>query len=160
MYEFFRVEESGGRLRVGECSELVEGLITASQLDEATNTVLSMVAADTHPNLRVFKYLLLTLASAGRVEPIQAFHRYITDHGLKQRLSYDNLLCTAYTAAGRAQEVLEDLAKAIRDTPDTGLQQLAQNFPRGGVMGILEKQPNYLPQGVYVSGSNHKVYMR
>ena len=144
------MEESGDRLSVTACSELVEGLITAGQLDEATNTALSMVAANTHPAPHVFKFLLLTLANAGKVESMQAFQRYITDHNLKRRLTYDNVVCTAYVAAGRSQEVLEDLAKTIKDTPDTGLQELAQNFPRGGVMGILERNPDSLPQGVYV----------
>ncbi|KAG0727541.1 Leucine-rich PPR motif-containing protein, mitochondrial [Chionoecetes opilio] len=141
------MEESGDRLSINACSELVEGLITVGQLDKATEIALSMMAADTHPILRILKFLLLTLSSGGKVEQFQAFHKYIMNHNLKRRLNYDNLLCNAYVAAGRTEEVLEGLAKDIKDTPDTGLQELAYSFPRGGVMGILEKQPNYLPQG-------------
>ncbi|MPC50336.1 hypothetical protein E2C01_044164 [Portunus trituberculatus] len=108
-----------------------------------------MVSANTHPNPRVFKFLLLTLASAGQVEPIKALERYITDHSLKRRLNYDNLLCTAYITAGRSEEVLDDLLKAVKNTSDKNLEELAQNFPRGGILGILEKEPNHLAQGVY-----------
>ena len=150
LYICFRIEESGGHLPTAASSELVEGLITVDQLDEATNIVLSMVAKNAHPTPRIFKFLLLKLASAGRVESIQALQRYITDHSLKRRLNYDNLLSTAYANAGRTQEVLDVLAKTIKDTPDTNLQELEQNFPRGGFMGILEKHPDYQPQGVYV----------
>ena len=145
----FRIEDSGGHLSITACSDLVEGLIKTGKLNEATNTVLAMVSADTHPNPRVFKFLLLTLASTGQVEPIQALERYITDHSLKRRLNYDNLLCTAYVAAGRSEEVLNDLVKTVKDTPDKNLEELSQNFPRGGILGILEKHPNHLPQGMY-----------
>ncbi|XP_063887839.1 leucine-rich PPR motif-containing protein, mitochondrial-like [Scylla paramamosain] len=141
-----QVEESGGHLTITACSDLVEGLIKAGKLNEATNTVLAMVSADTHPNPRVFKFLLLTLAGTGQVEPIQALERYITDHSLKRRLNYDNLLCTAYITAGRSEEVLDDLLKTVKDVPDTKLEELAQNFPRGGILGILEKHPNHLTQ--------------
>lgn len=66
-------------LSVAECSELVEGLVRDGRLQEAADTVLSMVATGIHPMPRVFKYLLVALASAGQIEPIQALQKYISN---------------------------------------------------------------------------------
>nr|CAD7568028.1 unnamed protein product [Timema californicum] len=64
----------------------------------------------------------------------------------KKLLSFDNRLCYANFVAGRISEYLGELEEKIEQAKDEELPKLLEAFPRGGLVGILEKDPSLLPQ--------------
>lgn len=60
--------------------------------------------------------------------------------------SFDNRLCHANVVAGKAAEYLKTLTEEIENAKDNDFVLLAEKFPRGGAIGILEKHPELQPE--------------
>ena len=65
----------------------------------------------------------------------------------KRHISYHNKVCNAYTAANMADQYLDMLEKDFDQT--TNLESLAECFPRGGIIGLLEKFPKLVEKCKY-----------
>lgn len=142
------VEESGGRLSVTEESKLLELFVQESKLEEAAKLAREMIVTGQYPLPRVFKFLLNQLAKAGNVEAIEFFDKYI-DENLKRTLSYNNRLCNAYLAAGRAEEFLDELSSIVESS--RSVEDIRGKFPAGGIMGILQRQKDLMPKVVSIA---------
>merc|ERR1719273_187629 len=106
-----------------------------------------MLARDTHPLPKIFRFLLNKLATLGSVEEILAIGHFLPTK-IKKDVSFDNRLCNAYLSAGRGSEFLEvlvqDLAIAARSGDPEQLAAVKDRFPRGGAMGLLDSHPELL----------------
>nr|CAD7395757.1 unnamed protein product [Timema poppensis] len=132
-------------LTLREQSQIIEILLKESRLAEASKMMLSMLRNNTHPITRIFNFLVIQLANAGDVNTLNEIGSLITP-AKKKLLSFDNRLCYANFVAGRISEYLGELEKKIEQAKDEELPNLLEAFPRGGLVGILEKDPSLLPQ--------------
>merc|ERR1712032_172747 len=141
------MERLGRPVNVTETSSLVEQLIRADMTVEASEVTRGMLARDTHPLPKIFRFLLNKLATLGSVEEILAIGHFLPTK-IKKDVSFDNRLCNAYLSAGRGSEFLEvlvqDLALAARSGDPEQLAAVKDRFPRGGAMGLLDSHPELL----------------
>jgi len=141
------MERLGRPVNVTETSSLVEQLIRADMTVEASEVTRGMLARDTHPLPKIFRFLLNKLATLGSVEEILSIGQYLPTK-IKKDVSFDNRLCNAYLSAGRGSEFLEvlvqDLAIAARSGDSEQLAAVKDRFPRGGAMGLLDSHPELL----------------
>jgi len=141
------MERLGKGVNVTETSSLVEQLIRADLTVEASEVTRCMLARDTHPLPKIFRFLLNKLATLGSVEEILAIGQYLPTK-IKKDVSFDNRLCNAYLSAGRGQEFLEVLVKdldlAVRSGNEEQINSIKDKFPRGGAMGLLDSHPELL----------------
>jgi len=141
------MERLGRPVNVTETSSLVEQLIRADMTVEASEVTRGMLARDTHPLPKIFRFLLNKLATLGSVEEILAIGHFLPTK-IKKDVSFDNRLCNAYLSAGRGSEFLEvlvqDLALAARSGDPEELAAVKDRFPRGGAMGLLDSHPELL----------------
>jgi len=141
------MERLGRPVNVTETSSLVEQLIRADMTVEASEVTRGMLARDTHPLPKIFRFLLNKLATLGSVEEILAIGHFLPTK-IKKDVSFDNRLCNAYLSAGRGSEFLEvlvqDLALAARSGDTEELAAVKDRFPRGGAMGLLDSHPELL----------------
>jgi len=138
------MERLGRPVNVTETSSLVEQLIRADLTAEAGEVTRGMLARDTHPLPKIFRFLLNKLAMLGGVEEILAIGAFLPTK-IKKDVSFDNRLCNAYLSAGRGAEFLEglvaDLAMAATSGEEEQLAAVKDRFPRGGAMGLLDSHP-------------------
>lgn len=139
-----RLEKSGMKLSVTNESKLIEGLLQESRLPEATKLAREMAVAGQLPLMRIMKYLLNKLSSAGDVDAVKFFDQYL-DENQRRSMSYNNRLCNAYMNAGRTEEFLEELS-AVADKTDVSAANMKAKFPAGGIMGILQHKSELLPK--------------
>ncbi|XP_045595399.2 leucine-rich PPR motif-containing protein, mitochondrial [Procambarus clarkii] len=140
-----QIELSGKQSTISDRSKLIERLLQDGQLGEASRMTRDMLISGTHPIARVLKFLMIQLAKAGDVETITFCTKYLSDD-LKRRIKISNSLCAAYRNSGRSEEVLENLQTKLQEATDIDLPRLDEEFPRGGVIGILEESPQLLPK--------------
>ncbi|XP_071514137.1 leucine-rich PPR motif-containing protein, mitochondrial isoform X2 [Panulirus ornatus] len=140
-----QLELLGVLLNVRNRSELIEGLVQENQIGEAVKITREMLLSGAHPIQRILRFLMIQVAKAGDVETIMLFGKYI-DANMKKRVSYDNLLCLAYNQSGRWEDFVEDLSHEIQAASDTELPHLSQQFPRGGIIGIMDQHADSLPK--------------
>ncbi|XP_063242318.1 leucine-rich PPR motif-containing protein, mitochondrial [Bacillus rossius redtenbacheri] len=126
-------------------SSLVEKLIKANRLGEASKMVLSMLEKESTPTNRVFNFLMNRLAMAGDVDTLVKIGAHLTPDQ-KKAVTYDNRLCNAYASSGRSSEYLGLLERELEQARDEDLDQIAEKFPRGGAVGLLEEHPEVVPQ--------------
>merc|ERR1719220_1590643 len=100
------MESLGKTTNVTETSALIEQLIRAEMMMEASNLTKGMLMRNTHPLPKIFRFLLNKLAVAGSVEEILELGQLLPTK-IKKDVSFDNRLCNAYLAAGRGKEFLE-----------------------------------------------------
>ncbi|XP_067009709.2 leucine-rich PPR motif-containing protein, mitochondrial [Anabrus simplex] len=134
------VSEGKDNLSVTDNSALIEGLVRENQLGEASNLVVDMLGANSHPLPRVFRFLLNRLAFAGEVDALVAIGKLL-DPETKKMVSFDNRLCHANVVAGRGSQYLDSLEEEINGATKENLEEIAAKFPRGGAIGLLENQP-------------------
>lgn len=128
------------QLNVNDYSLLLENLVKEERQHEAAKLCFDMLKKNLHPLPRVFRFLLNKIANSGDVQTIESIGSKLNSE-MKKLLSFDNRLCHAYIVAGRAEEYLETLVKEIENAKDEHVAILAEKFPRGGAVGILEKCP-------------------
>lgn len=68
---------------------------------------------------------------------------------VKKRISYDNKLCHAYVTSGQANVYLQNLDKLIENLVHDDLTTIAESFPRGGALGLLQTGPDIVQQCLY-----------
>merc|ERR1719483_1455044 len=108
------MERLGRVVNVTETSALVEQLIRADLMGEAGEVTRGMLARDTHPLPKIFRFLLNKLAIMGSVDEILAVGQYLPSK-IKKDVSFDNRLCNAYLSAGRGAEFLGVLVKDLEE---------------------------------------------
>ncbi|KAF2894634.1 hypothetical protein ILUMI_11532 [Ignelater luminosus] len=131
------------RISVVDMSNLIEQLVRKDRINEATKYTFELLDRSTHPIPRVFRYLLNKLTSTGDLQSLNAIGQRISTE-LKKILSFDNKVCHANMIMGNAAEYLDNLEKEIDNAKDEELIGIAEKFPRGGILGILEKHPEYI----------------
>lgn len=144
---YLELEKTGKELNVTESSALIELLVKEDLCNEATAIADKMLARETYPMPKIFRFLLNRLASGGQVESMNKLGSYLTPR-VKKEVSFDNRLCNAYLAAGRGGDYLDMLKRELDNALTTDsldeekLQGLKDKFPRGGAMGLLESNPH------------------
>ncbi|XP_023722989.1 leucine-rich PPR motif-containing protein, mitochondrial isoform X2 [Cryptotermes secundus] len=130
-------------LSVGDLSALVQGLVKADRCGEASKVVLGMMEKGIYPAFRVLRFLMNRLAIAGDIDTLTAIGNLLTPEK-KKRVSFDNRFCHANVVAGKAVEYMKTLTEEIENVKDSDLESLAEKFPRGGAIAILENHPELL----------------
>lgn len=128
------------QLNVNDYSALLENLVKQERQNDANRLCFEMLKKNLHPIPRVFRFLLNKIANNGDVLTIEAIGNKLSSD-MKKLVSFDNRLCHANIVAGKAEEYLETLVKEIENAKDEHVNILAEKFPRGGAVGILEKCP-------------------
>ena len=141
------MESLGKTTNVTETSALIEQLIRAEMMMEASNLTKGMLMRNTHPLPKIFRFLLNKLAVAGSVEEILELGQLLPTK-IKKDVSFDNRLCNAYLAAGRGKEFLEmmiaNVERATHFNDPEQVNRIKDQFPRGGAMGLLDSYPELL----------------
>ncbi|KAK9707701.1 Pentacotripeptide-repeat region of PRORP [Popillia japonica] len=127
---------------INDDSNLIEKLIQENRIQEATNLTRDLLQKNQTPMTRVFRFLLNKLANNGDVKTIEELGTYL-NKDVKKLVSFDNRICHANLVGGNSTEYLQSLENDIDNATPEDLPQLAEKFPRGGVVGILEKHPEY-----------------
>lgn len=144
---YMSMESLGKTTNVTETSALIEQLIRADMMTEASSITQGMLLRNTHPLPKIFRFLLNKLAVNGSVEDILQLGQFLPTK-IKKDVSYDNRLCNAYLSAGRGQEFLEvlisELDQAIVSNNPEQINIIKDQFPRGGAMGLLDSYPELL----------------
>ena len=144
---FLAMESLGKTTNVTETSALIEQLIRADMMTDASQITQAMLIRNTHPLPKIFRFLLNKLAVNGSVEDILQLGQFLPTK-IKKDVSFDNRLCNAYLSAGRGQEFLEvliaDLNQAIQSNDPEQMNLIKDQFPRGGAMGLLDSYPELL----------------
>ncbi|KAK5643251.1 hypothetical protein RI129_007096 [Pyrocoelia pectoralis] len=130
-------------LSVTDASNLIEQLVHKERLQDATKIALELLDRSLIVVPRVFRFLLNNLAHKGDVENLTLIGTRI-NHDTKKLLSFDNRLCHANLVAGNAAEYLDKLEHEIANVKEGEIVLLAEKFPRGGVLGIMEKHPELI----------------
>ncbi|KAK8734064.1 hypothetical protein OTU49_005996 [Cherax quadricarinatus] len=145
-----KIQLSGGQLNIDDRSKLIEGLVQDSRFGEAASLAREMLSSGTYPHLRILKFLVTNLAKNGDVESVIFLEKYMNDI-MKKQIKFDNLLCLAYKVSGRTEEFLENLLIQIQSARTHELESLGIHFPRGGIIGIMEDSPQFLPKVITIS---------
>jgi len=144
---YVAMESLGKTTNVTETSALIEQLIRADMMSDASNITQGMLIRNTHPLPKIFRFLLNKLAVNGSVEEILQLGQFLPTK-IKKDVSFDNRLCNAYLSAGRGQEFLEvliaELDQAILTKDPEHVNIIKDQFPRGGAMGLLDTYPELL----------------
>ncbi|KAH8295864.1 hypothetical protein KR018_004809 [Drosophila ironensis] len=137
---------AGERVGVVDTSRLIELLVRADRLSEATKYVEELLAEKLHPQPKIFKFYLNKIAASGDLETLQKIGKQLNEEQ-KRLVSFDNRYCHANIVAGKADQFLKQLTTEIEaaKTPAEAAK-LADKFPRGGAVGILDKHPELVPQ--------------
>ncbi|XP_017094537.2 leucine-rich PPR motif-containing protein, mitochondrial [Drosophila bipectinata] len=138
--------QGGDKVGVLDTSRLIELLVRADRLTEATKYVEELLSEKLHPQPKIFKFYLNKIAAAGDLETLNKIGQQLTEEQ-KRLVSFDNRFCHANIVAGKAEQFLKQLSTDIEaaKTPEEAAKQ-AEKFPRGGAVGILDKHPELVPQ--------------
>lgn len=64
-------------------------------------------------------------------------------------VSYENRLCNAYLSSNRAPEYINQMQQSLQNAKsDEEIADMAARFPKGTVIGILEKCPELTDQSM------------
>ncbi|KRT80285.1 hypothetical protein AMK59_7357 [Oryctes borbonicus] len=127
---------------INDDSSLIEKLIQDNRIQEATNLTRDLIQRNQTPITRVFRFLLNRLANNGDAKTIEELGGSL-HKDMKKLVSFDNRICHANLVSGNSAEYLEQLENDIDNAKAEDLPLLAEKFPRGGAVGILEKHPEY-----------------
>lgn len=127
-------------LSVHDYSALLENLVKEERQNEAAKLCFEMLRKNISPIPRVFRFFLNKIANNGDVRTIESIGNKLSSD-MKKLLSFDNRLCHANIVAGKSDEYLDTLIREIDNAKDEHVEILAEKFPRGGAVGILEKCP-------------------
>ncbi|KAH8324400.1 hypothetical protein KR074_006666 [Drosophila pseudoananassae] len=138
--------QGGEKVGVLDTSRLIELLVRADRLAEATKYVEELLSEKLHPQPKIFKFYLNKIAAAGDLETLKKIGQQLNEEQ-KRLVSFDNRFCHANIVAGKAEQFLKQLSTDIEaaKTPEEAAKQ-AEKFPRGGAVGILDKHPELVPQ--------------
>ncbi|KAF5275552.1 hypothetical protein FQR65_LT04155 [Abscondita terminalis] len=130
-------------LSVIEMSNLIEHLTQKDRLKEATSLTIELLERPQTLIPRVFRFLLNKLANNGDIDTINHIGRKLNSE-TKKVLSFDNRICHANLVAGKVEDYLAILDSEISNAKPDEVATLAEKFPRGGVLGIMEKHPELI----------------
>ncbi|TMW54433.1 hypothetical protein DOY81_000425 [Sarcophaga bullata] len=131
---------------IADVSHLIEQLVRADRLSEAGKYVNDMLASNTYPTPKIFKFFLNRVANAGDLETLQAIGDQLNDEQ-KRMVSFDNRFCHANIVAGKVEQYFKKLSDDIAAAKSSEeVAKLAEKFPRGGALGILDKHPELVSQ--------------
>lgn len=151
---YINLESRGKSVNVTESSSLIEQLVKADLISEASDVTKTMLMRKTHPLPKIFRYLLNKMAINGSVEAMLEIGQFLSTK-TKKDISFDNRLCNAYLSAGRGEEFLEcllgDLEAAINSNDESIIQTVKEQFPRGGALGLLDTNPEVLQRFTYLA---------
>ena len=109
------LESVGGKdLNITESSSLIELLVKEDLIEEAVDVTERMLSREAYPMPRIFRFLLNRLATKGEVESMTRLGVYLTSR-IRKEVSFDNRLCNAYLAAGRAKDYLDMMIKDLEE---------------------------------------------
>ncbi|XP_050321595.1 leucine-rich PPR motif-containing protein, mitochondrial [Bactrocera neohumeralis] len=137
--------QSNETLSISDLSHLIEHLVRAERLTEATKFVNELLANNRYPIPKIFKFYLNKIAAAGDVQTLETIGGQLSDDQ-KKIVSFDNRFCHANIVAGKTDHYLNSLYEQISAVNTTEeAAKLAEKFPRGGALGILQQKPEALP---------------
>jgi leucine-rich PPR motif-containing protein, mitochondrial len=131
------------KLSVTDRSIMIEAMVKAENLQDASKQVFEMLAENLHPIPRIFRYYLNRLANSGDTATLEQISPLL-DGETKKLLSFDNRTCHSYVASGKSDDYLNRLEAAIDNaTTEEQIVKVGEEFPRGGSIGIIEAKPEY-----------------
>ncbi|XP_067623165.1 leucine-rich PPR motif-containing protein, mitochondrial isoform X2 [Eurosta solidaginis] len=128
-----------------DLSSLIELLVRAQRLTDATKYVNELLDAKRFPIPKIFKFYLNKIALSGDVCTLQQIGKHLSNEE-KKMVSFDNRLCHAHIVAGKSESYLQSLydeISAAKTTEEAAI--MGEKFPRGGAIGILNENPELLP---------------
>ncbi|XP_054742086.1 leucine-rich PPR motif-containing protein, mitochondrial [Anastrepha obliqua] len=130
---------------INDLSQLIEHAVRAGRLTDATKIVTELLAKKQYPKPKIFRFYLNKIAAAGDVNTLQVLGEQLSDDQ-KKIVSFDNRFCHANIIAGKTDQYLQSIYEQIAaaKTPEEAAK-LADHFPRGGALGILQQNPETLP---------------
>lgn len=129
------------KLNLTDQSLLIESLVKAERLTEATKNVLDLLAANAHPIPRIFRFYLNKVAASGDVQTLEKIDKLLKSD-IKKLISFDNRYCHANIVAGKVEDYLKQLENNIVNAKtEEEIKEAGEKFPRGGAVGILETFP-------------------
>lgn len=131
------------KLSVIDQSTLIEKLVQNDRIQEANTLCNELIDRGNLPVSRVFRFFLNKLATNGDVESLNVIGNKIS-HEIKKIVSFDNRYCHANLVAGKGEEYLNKLEQAIDAATEQNINDVADQFPRGGAYGILERHPEFI----------------
>lgn len=132
---------STDKVSVTDYSTYIESLLNADRLNEASKSVIELLEAKAYPVPRVFRFYMNKAGNAGDIESLTHIGSLISED-TKKLVSFDNRLCHAYIESGKSEQFLSILEGELdAATTEEQLRVLADKFPRGGAVGILQKHP-------------------
>lgn len=137
---------SSEKISLHDMSLLIEKLLQGNRVNEATKMVLDLLDKNQYPVVKVFRFLLNKLANSGNTEALELIGSKLNSEQ-KKLLSFDNRICHANVIGGQAENYLKVLETKIDGAKENELNEIAEQFPRGGVNGILEKHPELTETG-------------
>lgn len=141
-------KRSNDKFSVTDLSALIEKLLQANRVSDASSLAFVLLDRGNLPLNRVFRFLLNRLASNGDIETLTKIGSKISKD-VKKIVSFDNRMCHAYLVAGKVEEYLDKLKEHIDTVTEANLTNISEQFPRGGAYGILEKHPEMLDKCMY-----------
>lgn len=135
------------KLTVFDKSNLIEGLVKIDRLNEAKRIVKEMLENEgTFPAPRIFRFFMNKLAHVGDVAALEEIGQKLSPE-IKRIVSYDNRYCHANVVSGQAEKYIKTLEDELSlAKTDEQVKQIAEKFPRGGAIGILEDHPELADQ--------------
>ncbi|XP_017471472.1 PREDICTED: leucine-rich PPR motif-containing protein, mitochondrial isoform X2 [Rhagoletis zephyria] len=129
---------------VTDLSHLIEHAVRAERLIDATNIVNEVLAENRYPIPKIFKFYLNKIAASGDVDTLTRIGDKLSDEE-KKIVSFDNRFCHANIVAGKTDQYLRSLYDQIAAAKTAEVAaKLADQFPRGGALGILQQNPESL----------------
>lgn len=125
-------------------SSVIEALVRNDRIEEATKLVFELLEQKTIPIPRIFRFYLNKVAAAGDTKTIEDVGKHLTSEQ-KKVLSFDNRHCHSFVAKGKGADYLQKLEHTIDNAKtEEQIAKAAEEFPRGGSIGILESDPQHL----------------
>ena len=144
---------------ISDVSHLIEQLVRADRLSEAGKYVNEMLANKNYPTPKIFKFFLNRVANAGDLETLQSIGDQLNDEQ-KRMVSFDNRFCHANIVAGKVEQYFKKLSDEIAAVKSSEeVAKLAEKFPRGGALGILDKHPELVSQCKFVKKLKILIYL-
>lgn len=134
---------AGDKVNALDTSRLIELLVRADRLTEATKYVDELLAGSQHPQPKIFKFYLNKVAAAGDLETLERIGRQLNEEQ-KRLVSFDNRYCHANIVAGKAEQFLKQLTAEIEAaaTPEEAARQ-AGKFPEAGLWAYWTSTRNW-----------------
>ena len=132
------------KLSLTDRSAVLEALVRSERLQEATKLVFEILDDKLTPLPSIFRFYLNRVAMSGDSDTLAKVGSQLSPEK-KKLVSFDNRMCHSYVAGGKAEAYMQKLESIIDEaTTEEQIKKADEEFPRGGSIGIIEDNPEYV----------------